>query len=197
MVRLGLLLIVISWSLEHDVSAEQAFCSLSFCRPSDRRITKAWLQQVGTCSQTFCQQPRVSVCVCVCVCACVCVCVRVRACACVCVCVCVCVRVRACACVRACVCVCVCVRACVRACVCVHLDGLNAEHKFQVWDSIRHVHSFTWNGKIHQCIDIKVNDAMHRFKKYTSWHLYRDALFLTYLHILSLLINYCWTKAFF
>ncbi len=34
-----------------------------------------------------------------------------------------------------CVCVCACVRACVRVCslltaVCVHLDGLNAEHKF-------------------------------------------------------------------
>ncbi len=31
----------------------------------------------------------------------------------------------------------------------------------------------------------KVNDAMHRFKKCAlaiSWHLYRDALFLTYLH---------------
>ncbi len=31
----------------------------------------------------------------------------------------------------------------------------------------------------------KVNDAMHWFKKCasdTSWHLYRDASFLTYLH---------------
>ncbi len=31
----------------------------------------------------------------------------------------------------------------------------------------------------------KVNDAMHRFKKcasHTSWHLYRDASFLSYLH---------------
>ncbi len=31
----------------------------------------------------------------------------------------------------------------------------------------------------------KVNNAMHRFKKcasHTSWHLYRDASFLTYLH---------------
>ncbi len=31
----------------------------------------------------------------------------------------------------------------------------------------------------------KVNDAMHRFKKCasdTSWHLYRDASFLIYLH---------------
>ncbi len=39
------------------------------------------------------------------------------------------------------VCVCVCVCVCVFVCslltaVCVHLDGLNAEHKFRVWVTI-------------------------------------------------------------
>ncbi len=33
------------------------------------------------------------------------------------------------------VCVCMCVCSLLTA-VCVHLDGLNAEHKFQVWDTI-------------------------------------------------------------
>ncbi len=37
--------------------------------------------------------------------------------------------------------VCVCVCSLLTA-VCVHLDGLNAEHKFQVWDATRHVLSF-------------------------------------------------------
>ncbi len=36
---------------------------------------------------------------------------------------------------------CVCVCSLLTA-VCVHLDGLNAEHKFQVWDTILHVLSF-------------------------------------------------------
>ncbi len=54
---------------------------------------------------------------------------------CVCVCVCVCV----CACVRA--CVCVCVHSLLTA-VCVHLDGLNIEHKFKLWDTMK-------NGKHH------------------------------------------------
>ncbi len=62
---------------------------------------------------------------------------------CVYVCVCMCVCVCVCVCERKCVCVCV----CVHYCVCVHLDGLNAQHKFWVWVTILG-HTSLQNAKI-------------------------------------------------
>ncbi len=47
---------------------------------------------------------------------------------------CVCVFTAVCVCVCVCSLLCVCV--CVFTAVCVHLDGLNAEHKFRVWVTI-------------------------------------------------------------
>ncbi len=85
------------------------------------------------CVCVHCSECVFTVCVCVCVhcseCVCfhgVCVCSLLRVCfhgVCVCVCVCSLLRVRFHG-------LCVCV------CVCVHVDGLNAEHKFRVWVTI-------------------------------------------------------------
>ncbi len=51
-------------------------------------------------------------------------------------------QLRCCPLLRVCVCVCVCVCSLLTA-VCVHLDGLNAEHKFRVWVTIPpHITSF-------------------------------------------------------